>query len=92
MGDGQAEAAYFTATVNQISTLNPALVLFNGDLEDTGVVTSQMTPMISALKTANLFNKTFLVRGNPDDHVSGSAALWESYFETSPNIKVCRLM
>ena len=88
MGDGAAEAAYFTTTVNQISTLNPALVIFNGDLEDTGFVTTQMNPMVSALKTANLFNKTFLVRGNADDHVSGSAALWESYFETAPNIKV----
>ena len=38
MADGQAETAYFTATVNQIATLNPALVLFNGDLEDTGLL------------------------------------------------------
>jgi parallel beta-helix repeat protein len=88
MGDASAETAYFTATVNQISSLNPALVLFNGDLENNGFVLSEINPMISALKSANLFNKTYLVRGNADDHVSGSAALWESYFETAPNIKV----
>ena len=88
MADGHAEAAYFTTTVNQVSTRNPALVIFNGDLEDSGFVTSQMNPMINALKTVNLFNKTFLVRGNADDSVSGSAALWENYFETAPNIKV----
>ena len=88
MGDAQGEAANFSSTVNQISTLNPALVIFNGDLEQDGVVSTEMNPMISALKTANLFNNTFLVRGNHDDHVSGSAALWESYFETAPNIKV----
>ncbi len=88
MGDGQAEAAYFSATVNQISTRNPALVIYNGDLEETGVVSSQMDPMISALKTANLFNKTFLVRGNADNFIEGSPTLWENYFETAPNIKV----
>ena len=43
--------------------------------------------MVNDLKTANLFNKTFLVRGNHDDLVSGSASLWENYFETAPNIK-----
>jgi len=88
MADTQLQVAYFTATVNQISTLSPALVLFNGDLENSGVDSIEMNPMINALKTANLFNKTFLVRGNHDDQVSGSAALWESYFETAPNIKV----
>ncbi len=46
-----------------------------------------MNPMTNALKSAGLFNQTFLVRGNHDDHVSGSAALWESYFETAPNIR-----
>ncbi|MFH2040716.1 MAG: Ig-like domain-containing protein, partial [Chloroflexota bacterium] len=88
MGDASAEAAYFSATVNQIASLNPALVIFNGDLEDTGFVLSQINPMVTALKSANIFNKTFLVRGNADDHVTGSAALWENYFETAPNIKV----
>ncbi|MBK8821420.1 MAG: right-handed parallel beta-helix repeat-containing protein [Anaerolineales bacterium] len=88
MADGHAETAYFSTTVNQISTLNPALVLFNGDLEDTGFALTEINPMINALKNANLFNKTFLVRGNADNHISNSAALWENYFETAPNIKV----
>ncbi len=88
MGDGQAETAYFTATVNQIKNLNPALILYNGDLQDTGFVATQINPMINVLKAANVFNKTFLVRGNSDNNVEGSAALWENYFETAPNIKV----
>ena len=88
MGDAQGEVANFSATVNQIATLNPALVIFNGDLEDQGFVSTEMNPMVSALKTANLFNNTFLVRGNHDDGIDGSAALWETYFETAPNIKV----
>ena len=87
MGDGQAETVNFTATVNQIATLNPKFVIFNGDLGVDGVESGEMNPMITALKEAGLFNNTFLVRGNHDDHVRGSAALWEIYFETSPNIK-----
>ena len=31
MRDGQAETASFTTTVNQITTLGPDLVIFNGD-------------------------------------------------------------
>jgi hypothetical protein len=88
MGDGQAESANFTLTVNQIASIQPNFVIFNGDLEDNGVLASEINPMTTALKNAGIFNKTFLVRGNHDDHVSGSAALWESYFETSPNIRV----
>jgi len=88
MGDGQAETVSFTATVNQISTLHPELVIINGDLGYTGVVSTEMDPMVAALKNAGLFNQTFAVRGNHDNKISGSAALWESYFETSPNIRV----
>jgi 3',5'-cyclic AMP phosphodiesterase CpdA len=88
IGDGQAETANFITTVNQIATLHPDLVIFNGDLENEGMTTTQMNPMISAIKNSGLFNQTFLVRGNHDNQVSGSAALWESYFETSPNKRV----
>ena len=35
-----------------------------------------------------LYNETFIVRGNHDNHLGGSAGLWESYFETAPNTKV----
>ena len=87
IADAQAETVSFTATLNQIGSLNPDLVLFNGDLENNGVVSTEMDPMVNALKNANLYNKTFLVRGNHDDTVSGSPTLWESYFESAPNIK-----
>ena len=88
MGDAQAESANFTLTVNQIKTLNPNFVIFNGDLENDGVWSSEMNPMVNDLKNAGLYNQSFLVRGNHDDHISGSSALWESYFETAPNIRV----
>jgi hypothetical protein len=87
MGDSHALTVNFTNTVNQEAILNPNFVIFNGDLENDGFLSSEMNPMITALNNAGLFNRTFLVRGNHDDHVSGSAALWESYFETSPNIR-----
>jgi hypothetical protein len=88
MGDAQGEAALFTNTVNQIETLHPAFTIFNGDLESDGFGTIEMDPMITALKNANLFDNSFLVRGNHDAHVSGSERLWENYFETSSNIRV----
>ena len=88
IGDAQAESANFALTVNQIATLHHNLLIFNGDMENYGVVSTEMNPMITALKNASLFNQTFLVRGNHDDHVSGSAALWETYFEVSPFIRI----
>ena len=88
IGDGQAETANFALTVDQIANLLPSLVIFNGDLEQDGVVSGEMNSMTTALKNANLYNQTFLIRGNHDNHISGSATLWESYFETSPNIRV----
>ncbi len=83
MSDSHIETTNFTNTVNQIKSLNPKFALFNGDLENDGVVSSQMDPMINVLKNAGIFNNTFLVRGNHDDHLSGSAALWQSYFTTA---------
>jgi 3',5'-cyclic AMP phosphodiesterase CpdA len=83
IGDGQGITATFTKTVNQIAGLRPNFVLFNGDLENDGVVSSEMNTMVGDLKTAGIFNQTFLVRGNHDDHISGSAALWNSYFTTN---------
>ena len=88
MGDAQGDVSNYSATVNQISSLNPNFAIFNGDLEDDGVRISELDLMTSVLKNANIFNKTFIVRGNHDDHVSGSAAVWENYFETVPNIRV----
>jgi uncharacterized repeat protein (TIGR02543 family) len=86
MGDAHA-SDFFATTVNQVASLNPEFVIFNGDLENEGVDAPEMDPMIADLKNAGLYDQTFLVRGNHDDMVSGSAALWESYFETAPNIK-----
>ncbi len=87
MGDGQDEEANFPNTTNQIASLHPAFVIFNGDLENDGVTSSEMNGMVAGLRSAGIFNQTFLVRGNHDDQQSGSAALWESYFSTSPNVK-----
>ena len=87
MSDAHIEPVNFAATVNQAASLNPDLIIFNGDLENEGVINTQMDPMIADLKNAGVFNQTFLVRGNHDDYVSGSASLWENYFETVPNIK-----
>lgn len=83
IGDGQGISSTFQKTVNQIAGNNPNFIIFNGDLENDGVVSSEMNTMTGALKTAGLFDKTFLVRGNHDNHVSGSAGLWNTYFSTN---------
>ena len=88
MGDGQGLSSYFSKTTNQIASLHPNIVLFNGDLENDGVTTTAMNTMVGVLKTSGIFNQTFLVRGNHDDHVSGSAALWNTYFSTPPNVRI----
>jgi hypothetical protein len=81
MGDAHIEVTNFNATADQIEDMNPDFVIFNGDLENDGVVSSEMDPMIAVLKKDGLFDKTFLVRGNHDNHIDGSKALWESYFQ-----------
>jgi hypothetical protein len=78
----------FATTISQVVGFHPAFILHNGDMEDDGVNTSQLDPMVAILKNAGLYNQTFIVRGNHDDHVSGSAKLWESYFSTATNIKI----
>lgn len=80
--DAQGEVSNFTRTVNQVKTLNPAFILFNGDLENDGVNDSEMAAMTAPLKSAGLYNSFLPVRGNHDDP---SVALWETWFEvTSP--------
>jgi len=88
IGDGQGAAANFLKTTNQLGSLHPNLVLFNGDLENDGVTSTEMNAMVGDLKTSAIFNQTFLVRGNHDDHQTGSAALWNTYFSTAPNVRV----
>jgi hypothetical protein len=88
MGDAQDGPDDFLLVTNQIASLNPNIVIFNGDIESDGVTDSEMDPMIAVLKKSGIFNKTFLVRGNHDNHVDGSASLWETKFRTPSNIKV----
>ncbi len=77
-GDAQDDNASLAVTANQVKSLSPAFTIFNGDLENDGVAADRMNAMTGAFGT--LLNNTFLVRGNHDDHVSGSASLWENYF------------
>jgi Calcineurin-like phosphoesterase len=85
-GDAQDQGANLPVTSNQAVTLNPAFTIFNGDLEDDGFQLAEMNLMVNALNgdssgsTGNgMFDKTFLVRGNHDDHQSDSATAWQDY-------------
>jgi hypothetical protein len=88
MGDGQDEYTNLPNTTNQIATLSSDLIIFNDDLEDNGVVSSEINERAASLKPAGIFNHTFPVRGNHDDYVAGSEAAWENYYENSPSIRV----
>ena len=80
MGDSHAQVTEFTQTINQVKALNPNLIILNGDYGNDGVVTSEMNGMTTVLNNAGVFNKTFVVRGNHDDHIAGSSTLWQTYF------------
>lgn len=77
-GDSQNNSADLAITAAQMGSLNPAFLIFNGDLENDGATASNINTMVSGLGT--LLSRTFLVRGNHDNHLSGSAAAWQSYF------------
>lgn len=84
--DTQDNGVYSQNVAKKIATLNPNLVIFTGDLEDTGFSTSEMNTMVKAINgdttgttSTGLFNKTFLARGNHDNQRSGSATGWSDY-------------
>jgi hypothetical protein len=83
IADAQAQTTKFTQTINQIVSLSPDFIIFSGDVENNGVVTSEIDPIIGVLKNAGLFDGTFIVRGNHDNHVTGSASLWQTYFSNN---------
>ncbi len=80
-GDAQGEHANLAGTAKQAAALNPAFTIFNGDLERDGFSSSQMTEMVTAM--GGLYGRTFLVRGNHDNHRSGSTARWEDFFSVA---------
>ncbi len=78
MSDAQDGGSVLPATANQALGLNPNFGIFAGDLESGGVSSTMMNTETSAL--GSLYPKILFVRGNHDDQVSGSSALWENYF------------
>jgi len=47
MGDVHAEAANFTTTVNQVAAQHFKLIVFDGDLEDDGVISTERNPLVT---------------------------------------------
>ncbi|MCJ7740630.1 metallophosphoesterase [Candidatus Microgenomates bacterium] len=86
-GDAQDGGSNFKNTSNQAATLNPAFAIFNGDFESDGFQQTLMNTMVTALnggsgKNNGMFNKTFLVRGNHDNHYTNPAS-WQNYLVTA---------
>lgn len=86
MSDAQGEVTNFTRTAGQVKNLAPNFIIFNGDLENDGVSTAEMDAMLNPLRTNDLYNRFFPVRGNHDDHLTGSASLWEAYLEGNSRV------
>lgn len=86
--DTKSGTSYFATLSKQLkSIINPAFTLFEGDLEDSGYTQAGTDAWVKALNgdtsgaTSNsLFDITFEVRGNHDDHVTGSANLWAGFY------------
>ena len=79
LSDSQDGPADLTKVLNQINTLNPNIVIVNGDFEnDAGPSATMLDPKVNALKSAGLFERTFVVRGNHD--ADNAASVWQSLF------------
>ena len=98
MSDAQDQGSHLDEISNNAAMLNPNFTVFNGDFSNDGVrvdsaSTDSMQVMINAMKGNDhgigtldngMVAKTFFVRGNHDDHLTGSAALWQNFFQTDP--------
>jgi hypothetical protein len=84
LSDSQDGAADLLRVTNQIASLSPDLVLFNGDLSNSALSTSELTNKTASFKTSGLFDRTFFIRGNHDNEASGDAAVWENWFSDHP--------
>ena len=85
-GDAQDGGAHSSLTSNQISTLNPAFTLFNGDLINNGFTKVDADAMVAPFNgnsNNGIYNKTFHVRGNHDVLTSYPIADWSNYFNFS---------
>ena len=81
-GDAQGIAIRLATTAKLAATFDPAFLLFNGDLQDVGSEPAGLAEMTNAL--GSLFDKVFLVRGNHDNALVGSAKSWNDYFSAIP--------
>lgn len=79
-GDAQGIAARLATTAKLAASLDPAFVLFNGDLQDDGTDREGLAAMTQAL--GSLLDKAFLVRGNHDNTLPGSGKAWDDYFSS----------
>jgi hypothetical protein len=87
MGNAPVEAANFTTKINQLASLNPNLIIFNGALEVSEGGDAEMNPMVTTIKNTGLLKQTFFARVNYDEILRGSAPLGKSNIATPPNIK-----
>ena len=82
-GDTKSDTGVLKSLSVQAKTLNPVLTLYSGDLEGDGFTQTGMDAWKTAVNGGvnnGMFNITFPIRGNHDNHLSGAAANWQNYF------------
>jgi hypothetical protein len=85
--DLQDQGRRSPTTASKIAPFNPTFTLLNGDFSDDGVIldpasNDSMQWMANAVGSS-LFSKTFLLRGNHDDHYSNPTD-WQRFFTSYP--------
>lgn len=89
-GDTKSDTGVLTKLSPQVKGLNPAFTIYAGDLESDGFTAIGMANWKTALNggSANngLFNITFPIRGNHDDHIAGSVPNWQNYFNLGSQV------
>jgi len=81
--DTNGDISTLSSLSPKAKAMNPAFSIFIGDLENYGVNSTEMTNWIGAMNSGSMFNITFPVRGNHDNYLSGSLALWDQYINLS---------
>jgi hypothetical protein len=82
-GDTKTDTTVLKNLSIQAKLLSPAFTIYVGDLEEDGFTQAGTETWKNALNGGSgngIFDITFTVRGNHDDHIANSAPNWQAYY------------
>lgn len=86
LADTKSDTKVMEGLSKKLQPLNPSFIIYPGDLESDGFTAAGMGAWKAAVNGGvnnGLFDITFPVRGNHDDHIAGAAGNWQNYFNFS---------